>query len=207
MQKKNQPVSKSADSPAQPQQQQATTSTQPKSPIERTLRSSNPVDHYNPDALNSSFRYAISRLEIKSTRGPFSQLVKLVSQVACPVLDKIEDYILIAEAPLSTVSLLPLNQGVTLSDFVLMEIVLAEEFLVDAAALGVDVDESKLSISYRIRHKAYRELAETSETGRWVLQAQSQKLAAAFREADQARQQRIQQQGRCFWGDSRERGY
>jgi hypothetical protein len=141
MQKKNQTVSKSADSPAQSQQQQATTSTQPKSPIERSLRSSNSADHYNPGVLNSSFRYAISRLEIKSTRDPFSHLVKLVPPVTCPVLDKIDDYVLIAEAPLSTISLLLLNQGVTLSEFVLMEIVLAEEFLVDAAALGVYVDE------------------------------------------------------------------
>lgn len=174
MQKKNQTVSKSTDSPAQSQQQQAITSTQPNSLIERSLRSPNPVDHCNPNTLNSSFRYTISRLEIKSTRDTFSQLVKRVSQVACPVLDQIDDCFLLVEAPLSTVSLLLLNQGITLSDFALMEIVLAEEFLVDEAALGVDVDESRLSIAYHIRHKAYRELAETSEIGRWVLQAQSQ---------------------------------
>jgi hypothetical protein len=98
----------------------------------------NPADIYNPNGLASIISgLGLSRV-VPPTSNPFSGLEEAAALVPCPILNRIDRCIIIAQVPLSTISL---------SFAILTKVLAAKRFLVEVAILNVRLDDSKLSLT------------------------------------------------------------
>jgi hypothetical protein len=111
----------------------------------------NPADAYNQNGLASTIPGLGLSRAAPPTSNSFPGLEEAAALVPCPILNYIDYCIIMAQVPLSTISLSLRERGVSLSLAILTKIVAAKRFLVEVAILDVRLDDSKLTVPNRIR--------------------------------------------------------